>query len=215
MNLKTEKYTDYLKHIPQQGQHITGQQIEDYIIVYQAFNNKISNFAVQHQHFGGEAYSFNRMSWIKPNFLWMMYRCGWASKVNQERVLAIWIKKVDFDKILTEAVFSSFKKERYANEADWKADLQQKKVRLQWDPDHNPYGEKQERRAIQLGMKGEILKTFSEKMIVKIEDITNFVREQRQIVADKRLADLLVPIENVYQPKDKNLCQQLLLSNVV
>jgi len=25
----------------------------------------------------------NRMTWIKPNFLWMMYRSGWASKKNQ------------------------------------------------------------------------------------------------------------------------------------
>ena len=37
------------------------------------------------------------MSWIKPNFLWMMYRCGWAAKENQKSVLAISINKTDFD----------------------------------------------------------------------------------------------------------------------
>lgn len=137
------------------------------------------------------------------------------NKVNQERVLAISVRKTDFDKILAEAAFSAFKKERYANQADWKADLQQKKVRLQWDSDHNPYGEKQERRAIQLGIKDRMLKIFNEEMIVEIEDITGFVHAQSAIVADGLLADLLVPIENIYQPKSKNLCHQLLLSNVV
>ncbi|MFM7854759.1 MAG: DUF4291 family protein [Flammeovirgaceae bacterium] len=27
--------------------------------------------------------SLNRMTWMKPNFLWMMYRSGWATKHNQ------------------------------------------------------------------------------------------------------------------------------------
>ncbi|MFT5999906.1 MAG: hypothetical protein ACI81P_002365 [Neolewinella sp.] len=39
-----------------------------------------------HQQLGGPAFSYQRMSWIKPNFLWMMYRCGWAKKQDQERL---------------------------------------------------------------------------------------------------------------------------------
>ena len=54
------------------------------VVVYQAFNPEIAQYAVQNQHFGGPAYNFNRMSWIKTNFLWMMYRSGWATKKNQE-----------------------------------------------------------------------------------------------------------------------------------
>ncbi|WP_209018579.1 DUF4291 family protein [Endobacterium cereale] len=26
--------------------------------------------------FGPPTFSLNRMTWIKPSFLWMMYRCG-------------------------------------------------------------------------------------------------------------------------------------------
>ena len=32
-----------------------------------------------------------------------MYRCGWASKKNQQRVLAIWIERPAFDCILSKA----------------------------------------------------------------------------------------------------------------
>ena len=53
--------------------------------------------------FGGDEFSFDRMSWIKTNFLWMMYRCGWASKKNQERVLAVTISRAGFEQILANA----------------------------------------------------------------------------------------------------------------
>ena len=53
--------------------------------------------------FGGPDYNPDRMSWIKPNFMWMMYRCGWAQKTNQERVLAIRITKEGFEDILSKA----------------------------------------------------------------------------------------------------------------
>ncbi|HOY05022.1 MAG TPA: DUF4291 family protein [Saprospiraceae bacterium] len=59
------------------------------LLVYQAFNPAIAAYAAEHRRFGGPAYSFNRMSWIKPNFLWMMYRAGRAAKPSQERILAI------------------------------------------------------------------------------------------------------------------------------
>ena len=62
------------------------------IRVYQAYNNVIAGEAIKLGTFG-EHFSLTRMTWIKPSFLWMMYRCGWAEKENQERVLAIDIKK--------------------------------------------------------------------------------------------------------------------------
>ena len=59
------------------------------IVVYQAYRPQIGHFAVKHGYFGGE-FKLTRMSWIKPNFLWMMYRCGWAQKPGQEVVM--WMK---------------------------------------------------------------------------------------------------------------------------
>ena len=82
--LKTAPYTEHAPVWPQSGRHIMAQFDADTIVVYQAYRPAIAGFAVEHQRFGGE-FSFSRMSWIKPNFLWMMFRSGWASKEGQEQ----------------------------------------------------------------------------------------------------------------------------------
>lgn len=209
MNLQTTPYLLYEGDLPQNGHHILGQIRNGNIIVYQAFNPKISQYAVEHQHFGGPAYSFSRMSWIKPNFLWMMYRAGWAAKPNQECILAIEIGLENFETILQEAVYSSFQDDIYGTPENWKAALETSEVRLQWDPDHDPYGQKLARKAIQLGMKGAILEKFTTKWIVSIEDITDFVKKEGEKVMRRDLQNLLVMQEQVLLFKDQNLKQKL------
>lgn len=211
MNLKTIPYAEYEKGLPQEGSHILAQQTEETLIVYQAYRPGIADYAVAHQQFGGSHYSFNRMSWIKPNFLWMMYRCGWAQKENQERVLAIELRKTHFDEILSRAVHTSFKQEVYERKEDWTADLKSSEVRVQWDPDHNPKGGKLERRALQLGLKGEALQQFATDWIVAIEDITPFVLEQGARLNAGEMASLEVAAESVDQTKSEGVKAYLLL----
>lgn len=199
MKLKTILYPHYENKLPQKGYHILAQTTADTIIVYQAFNPKIAAYAVEHQRFGGAHYRFTRMSWIKPNFLWMMYRCGWATKEAQKRVLAIEITKVNFEKILEAAVWSSYNAPLYQTKENWKTALATSSVRLQWDPDHNPYGDKLDRRAIQLGLRGAVLQEFATNWILSIQDITPFVLEQGKRVKAKQLDELLVLDEMVYQ----------------
>lgn len=198
MTLQTISYLEQNKTIPQNGKVILGQQTDELIVVYQAYNKEITDFATINQKLGGNHFSYNRMSWIKPNFLWAMYRCGWAEKENQENVIAIWIKKTDFEKILDNAVYSTYKKSIYPSREIWESELKHKEVRLQWDPDHDPFGNKQERRAIQLGLKGNILKAFGEEMVCKIENITDFVKTQKQFVAKNDIENLIVPAEKPY-----------------
>jgi len=209
MKIKTGKYLDIINHLPKEGQHIFGYQEDEQIVVYQAYNHQIADYALENQTFGGAHYSYNRMSWIKPNFLWMMYRCGWASKENQERVLAIWIHKIDFENVLGQAVFSSFNPAYYTSHDEWKKELNQKEVRLQWDPDHDPFGEKLTRRAIQIGIKGSLLEKFGKQQIRVIEDITEFVKEQKAYVDNGELDKLLVPIETVFKPTDEDLQKRI------
>lgn len=169
--------------------NITG----DTIILYQAYNDSIANYAVSNQTFRNcPDYSTTRMTWLKPNFLWMMYRSGWATKINQERILAITVKKEDFNEILGKSV-STTKKENFADVKKQVID-----VRLQWDPDHNPFGEKLERRAIQIGIRGNVLDVFLSQQIMNICDITAFVQEQRNNVSRERLKLLCVPSEQIY-----------------
>jgi hypothetical protein len=209
MTIQTGPYFEVNKGLPERGQHLIAHHTETELVVYQAYNPAIADFALEHQYLGGSAYSYNRMSWIKPNFLWMMYRCGWASKQNQERVLALWISRLDFELILKEAVFSSFRADRYSSQETWKQALSEKEVRLQWDPDHDPFGAKQKRRAIQLGMKGAMLQKFGRGMIRKIEDITDFVREQKALLDQYGLERLLVPQEAVVEITDPVLAERV------
>ena len=47
--------------------------------MYQAYNNTIANEAIENGKFGLN-FKRDRMTWIKPSFLWMMYRSGWGLK---------------------------------------------------------------------------------------------------------------------------------------
>jgi hypothetical protein len=80
------------------GYHIMAQYDDEKIIVYQSYK-RIGDFAVKNQYFGGD-FSLERMTWIKPNFLWMMYRNGWGTKEGQECVLAIHLKLEAFKRYL-------------------------------------------------------------------------------------------------------------------
>ena len=72
---------------------------EDTVRVYQAYNKVIANEAVKNGTFGSN-FKLDRMTWIKSSFLWMMYRCGWGTKENQEYILAIDLKREAFDYIV-------------------------------------------------------------------------------------------------------------------
>jgi len=210
MKLLFEPYPDALDHWPTSGQHILAHQQQNQLVVYQAFKPSIARFAIENQRFGGPDYKMGRMTWIKPNFLWMMYRAGWAQKKDQERILALWMEVSHFETLLSEAVHSSYKAGVYADHTHWKEAVAASDVRLQWDPDHDPYGAKQERRAIQLGIRGEMLRYFHTHL-TRIEDITDFVDAQHLHVKARNLRALTVPVERVYRPQKEQLFSSLQL----
>ena len=196
MNINLKKYKDQKLFWPDSGCHILANYNEDSIVVYQAFSPSIADYAVRLQRFGGPDYKVTRMTWIKTSFLWMMFRSGWATKKNQERILAIHVSLQGFEEILRRASSATRQKED-------NVDGNLVTVRLQWDPDHNPYGEKEQRRAVQLGLRGDTLNLFLQKWILKIEDITDFVKAQHEHVLTRELGELEMPEENVYTVKDK------------
>jgi hypothetical protein len=200
--MKTEKYIDQKRRLPANGKQVIGRVENENIIVYQAFNPGITKYAIQHQQFGGPNYSFNRMSWIKPGFLWMMHRAGWAAKENQQHILAITLPLVHFKTILQQATLTSYDNALFGTHDEWKTELEKTEVRLQWDPDHDPYGNKQDRKALQLGMKGDTLKTFCTEWIVRIEDITGYVKSEHQKILQHLTDDLMIPYEDIVNLND-------------
>ena len=139
--LATASYAEQVKTWPRTGRHVLAQYDEDTILVYQAYNLAIGRFAAENGYFGGD-FKFSRMSWIKPNFLWMMYRSQWGRAEGQEVVLAIRLKRRVFDSLLARAVPSMFDERAFGSRDEWAAATARSEVRLQWDPDHTPTGDK-------------------------------------------------------------------------
>ncbi|WP_333295179.1 DUF4291 domain-containing protein [Microcoleus sp. K1-B1] len=210
MKLLTEPYLNQASKWPKSGRHILAQFDENTVVVYQAYRPAIGHFAAKNGYFGGE-FRLNRMSWIKPNFLWMMYRSEWGTKPGQEVILAIWLKRSAWDEILASAVHSNFVAAVYGSEQEWQQAVKNSAVRLQWDPDHHPNGSKMDRRAIQLGLRGNVLASYAREWIVKIEDISQFVQQQRQYNGGDS-TQLLTPCETVYPVIDPDIFQRLGLS---
>jgi len=210
MKLKLKKYKEQLEVWPQKGHYIMAQFDDEKIVVYQSYRKEIGQFAVENQYFGG-AFSLERMTWIKPNFLWMMYRNGWGTKDNQECTLAIHLKLEAFKRYLENAVYSSYNDEMEISREEWQNQVKESSVRLQWDPDHDPFGKKLERRAIQIGLRNGFVKSFAKEDILLIEDISEFVKKQHQFVVNDDLENLIIPEEKPLLFDDENLNKKLRL----
>ena len=149
---------------------------DETIRVYQAYNKTIAEEAVKNGTFGTH-FSMSRMTWIKPSFLWMMYRCGWAEKENQEHVLAIDIKRSGFDRAVNSAIISTFSEELGISKEEWQRQVKESDIRVQWDPEKDIYGNNLPYRSLQLGLRGNAVKEYVNDWIVNVTDITDYVHE--------------------------------------
>jgi hypothetical protein len=210
MTLQMELYLDQAALWPKEGRHILAYHDADTIIVYQAYRASIASYAVTTKTFGRD-FSYARMSWIKPNFLWMMYRSGWGTKEGQEAVLALRLRRTFFDSLLSLAVPSSFIPELFPSRGTWNEALTSSEVRLQWDPDHDPTGQPLLRRALQLGLRGGILEDFGKRELLEVIDMTAFVAGQRMRVSSRGSAGLSTPSERIYIPGDPAIARKLML----
>lgn len=174
---------------------------EKSIRVYQAYNNIIADECLRLGTFG-KNFKLERMTWIKPSFLWMMYRCGWAKKENQERVIAIDISRDGFEEILSNAVLYSYNETLYKSYENWKLQLNSSKVKCQWDPERDIYGNKLERRSIQLGLQGEIVHKYAKKWILNVEDITEKALEWEEKIREGKFDIKELPLEKEYYVSD-------------
>ncbi|MDE5771619.1 MAG: DUF4291 domain-containing protein [Ruminococcus sp.] len=174
------------------------------IRVYQAFNERIACEAVKLGTFG-KSFKRERMTWIKPSFLWMMYRSGWAEKENQEHILAIDITREGFEKILKNAVLSSYREDTGVSYDEWKKKVAESEVRCQFDPDRDIYGNPQQVRAIQLGLRGKMVERYINDWIVKITDITDNVRYLKSL-RDKNI----LTTENLPQEKEYPVSSEII-----
>jgi hypothetical protein len=168
------------------------------ITVYQAYSPEIAIPATVAGRLVAP-FKRNRMTWVKPSFLWMMYRSGWATKPGQERVLAIEITRSGFGWAMAHATLSRFDPAVYASYNDWKT-AQREPVRIQWDPDRDLWLVPTARRAIQIGLGGEAIDRYVDEWTVDIRDVTNLAHRIRDHVEAGSATDAvaLLPLELPY-----------------
>jgi hypothetical protein len=176
------------------------------ITVYQAYSNQIAEPSLQAQRFV-PPFQMSRMTWIKPSFLWMMYRSGWGTKDGQERVLAIDIIRSGFQWCLENACLSHFDPAIHASESAWNEAKEKSPVRVQWDPERSIRLARLDYRSIQIGLSGPAVEKYVGDWIVHIRDVTSLAREIHGLVdagADTA-SEKLLPQEVHYPAVASNL----------
>lgn len=158
----------------------------DTIVVYQAYSRQIAEPALANQKFVAP-FSFNRMTWIKPSFLWLMERSGWGQKSGQECTLAVRITRRGWESALSQAVLTE-------HEVDGAG------VLVQRDPERSLRGEKLGHRAIQVAISRSVIKQYVDEWIVSIADLDPPVRKLRDLrkIGKHDTAKRLLPPERVY-----------------
>ncbi|WP_434092423.1 DUF4291 domain-containing protein [Streptomyces flaveolus] len=176
------------------------------ITVYQAYSPEIGRAAARDGRFPA-TWQRDRMTWIKPSFLWMMYRCGWATKEGQEKVLAVEITREGFEWALRHACLSHYEHGLHTDRAAWKRQLRGTPARVQWDPERDLQLQPLPYRSLQLGLAGEAAHLYADEWIVSIADVTPPARAIHAHVrdGDSDLARQLLPRERPYPVSDEAL----------
>lgn len=176
----------------------------DTIVVYQAYREEIGKPPTKNKKFT-PPFSFNRMTWIKPSFLWMMERCGYGQKAGQECILAIKIKRSAWEYALSQAVLSHPQDGVYTNGEEWREMMDNATVNVQWDPERNIRGDKLDYRSIQVGISRHLIEEYNNDWIVDIEDYTPLAHKIYQLKMDGRhdKAKELLPKEKAYPVSDE------------
>ncbi|WP_406474019.1 DUF4291 domain-containing protein [Streptomyces sp. NBC_01615] len=179
---------------------------ESTITVYQAYSPEIGLSAVREGRFPA-AWKRDRMTWIKPSFLWMMYRCGWGTKPGQETVLAVEISREGFEWALRHACLSSYVRGVHPDQAAWQRQLKRAPARVQWDPERDLHLQPLPYRSLQLGLSAEAVRRYADEWTVAISDVTPLAREIHELVSGSELdaAAGLLPQEHPYPTGDELL----------
>ncbi|MFE9426253.1 DUF4291 domain-containing protein [Kitasatospora sp. NPDC006697] len=169
------------------------------VTVYQAYGPEIGDHAIARGAFP-ESWSRTRMTWVKPSFLWMMYRSGWGGKPGQERVLALEISRAGFDAALERACLSHYDRRVHADRAEWAGQLRTSDVRVQWDPERDLDLRPLPHRSLQLGLSGWAAGEYADRWIEAVRDVTPLARRIRELVraGEREEAAALLPREREY-----------------
>ena len=169
------------------------------IVVYQAYSDQIADPALRNGRFV-EPFSFNRMTWIKPSFLWLMHSSNWAQKSGQERILAIRIRRAGWYSALAKGVLTAFDPRAHRSKDEWADAFASAQVHVQWDPERNMRGAALQHGSIQVGISRDLIREYNEDWITEIKDLSPTVAKMRSLIrsGDVKAAAKHLPPERPY-----------------
>ncbi|ATE53861.1 DUF4291 domain-containing protein [Actinosynnema pretiosum] len=158
-----------------------------HITVYQAYPSAIADPALAAGRFVSP-FSFGRMTWIKPSYLWLMHRSNWARKPGQERVLAVRITREGWERALAQAVLTD------------SPGLEGARVHVQWDPERSLRGAALNHYSIQVGVGRDVVRELVDEWTTGITDLTERTRKIAALLQAGRVeqARRLLPPERPY-----------------
>ena len=157
---------------------------KDFIRVYQAYSDAIADAALENGTFVSPPFSMTRMTWIKPSFLWMMYRSGWGMKdPGQKRILAVDLSHEGFKEIINQGILSHYENVHDINKTeDFKLKIKNSDVVIQWDPERDILLNKLNYRTIQIGLRNKAVDDYCGKWIVNITDVSDLASSIKKLV---------------------------------
>ena len=176
----------------------------DSIVMYQAYNDAIADAALRAGRFVAP-FSFGRMTWIKPSYLWLMERSGWGTKFNQIRILAVRISRAGWDAALAQGVLTSYEPEINRSREEWRESFDTAAVHVQWDPERSIHGKTLDHRAIQVGISRTLIGDYVSTWVQEIRDLTELADKVRRLrqAGNFQQAKRLLPRESIYPVEEK------------
>ncbi|WP_428719211.1 DUF4291 domain-containing protein [Undibacterium curvum] len=169
------------------------------IRVYQAYSDAVADAALAKGTFVSPPFKMERMTWIKPSFLWMMYRAGWGFKdEGQKRILAIDITREGFEWALAHGCLSHA--DNTMSKEEWEAKKNASPVRIQWDPERDLFLQPLAHRAIQIGLSKKAVDLYVHQWIQRITDVTPLAHEIYALTQDGQVDEATArqPLETPY-----------------
>lgn len=169
------------------------------LTVYQAYSSAIADAALGAQRFVAP-FSFGRMTWIKPSFLWLMHRSNWGQKSGQERVLAVRIQRASWDAALAMGVLTSPERRVFADPREWERAFSEAKVHVQWDTERGLRGNALPTYSVQVGLSRHVIREYAATWISRIDDLTPLTKKIYAMVQSGHAerAKALLPRERAY-----------------
>jgi hypothetical protein len=169
------------------------------ITVYQAYPPAVALAAAKAGAFV-PPFKRDRMTWLKPSFLWMMFRSQWAAPDTQERVLAVEMTREGFEWALAHSCLAQYDHTFFPDREQWAATLSRSPVRVQWEHERSIELKPLPHRALRVGLGVETIDRYVQDWTVGITDVTHQARRMGELVrkGDFFRAERMLPDERPY-----------------